>query len=68
MAYACACVSDCLRLRIFAWTHLLGTLLGAAGSNVGVRHEEMEIVRELRSLWECEMKLLERSGRVDGRM
>lgn len=38
MTYACASVSDCLMLMVFTCTDLLGALLGAAGSNVGVGH------------------------------
>lgn len=44
MPYACAYVSDCLTSMIFTCTNLLGALLGAAGSNIGIRHGEMEVV------------------------
>lgn len=57
ITYACAWVSDCLRLMIFTCTDLLGTLLGAAGSNVGVRHGEVTVFKELEGLQIGEMEL-----------
>lgn len=43
------CVRDCPMLTTFTCTDLLGALLGTAGSNVGVRHCDVEVVEEVRS-------------------
>lgn len=46
-------VSDCL-MTIFTCTDLLGALLGTAGSNVGVRHDDVGRCRVTESLQQCD--------------
>jgi hypothetical protein len=41
ITYACAHVSKYRIIIFFTCTNLLGALLGAAGSNVGVRHGDV---------------------------
>jgi hypothetical protein len=53
--YACASVSNCLVLMMFTCTNLLRALLGAAGSNVGVRHGSIKGVWVTEGLQESEM-------------
>ena len=65
MPYACASVSNCLMLTIFTCTDLLGALLRAAGSNVGVRHGDVWVFGEVRFLRVGEMKMFANCWSVD---